>query len=878
MVNEMVSREDFGMTRGIKISCLFKGLMGILITLIIINCSWAQTLNSPGKPVPAGFFGMQSHSLQNDTASHARTLDLMQKAGISRIRDEIYWWNVEKTKGQLVIPPQVIQNVENTLAKGMELMIILDYGNKFYDNEQAPHTPESREAFARYCYTVASTFKGKIKYYEIWNEPNLAGFWSPAPDAEAYAQLLETAYTACKSADPDCVIIGGVTSGVDIDFLEKVFNAGGIQFMDKLSVHPYRGTAPEEGESLRVQLDKVSGLIEKYKKPLPLWISEMGYPTHTGPNGHSESRQADYLARCYLAALGSGKIESFFWYWFGPDGPDEHYSEDRFGMVRNDWTLKPSYQAYQTLVSHFSGATCLGYLPSSDTSIRLLRFRTANTQAPYLTVAWTIKGSRNLGFNTPSREVSVTDIRGESRRYYPFKKNLTVSLAETPILLESSSDLTPGATPLLQFTEPSLEIAAGSSHILKIQVNPSYIKSLPKKFSLRNKILFSAFPSEINLEAEDIIIPDAQAFDFSKGKNLRIRIPGMLSSQEGKIMATLIHNNQPCGFACISLKFTPPAVSWIRPFINDSTGQDGFSLYLRNLTNLPLNGNIFLNPGDNLLVDDPTPQLEKLLPGATTRFDIHLPGRSDYPPDTLFPLNASIYLENLDILSVSRTLDYLGCKQVEQPVKIDGELDEWTQAEEIQINREEQLRDTGKGYRGIEDLNATLYTLWDKDCFYLAAIVVDDTTSTIGEPSNNGYKFDGIELYLDMACNGDRGNHKYDTNDFQYGFFNSTKGPFIWRWSPTNGLSTSTRIAWKYRTDLGPNADQNGYVMEAAIPFKELGFTPKEGSLIGFNVAVDDDDTPEATDPFHQDKYFSWTGTKYNWMDPSGFGFLFFKE
>jgi hypothetical protein len=862
----------------IKRKSTLAGLIGTLvISTLLFSLSSAQA-PEPGRAVPAGYFSMQSHSLQSDTAEHTKTLDLMQKAGIHQIRDEIYWWNVEKTKGQLEISPQVKQNVDNTLAKGINLLIILDYGNKFYDNQQAPHTPESREAFAKYCYTIASTFKGKIKYYEIWNEPNLAGFWSPAPDAEEYAKLLQTAYKACKSADPDCVIIGGVTSGTDTDFLEKVFKAGGLQYMDKLSIHPYRNTAPEEGDSLVLQIDKVSKLLEKYNKPLPIWISEMGYPTHKGPNGHPEAKQADYLTRCYLEALTTGKIESFFWYWFGPDGPDEKYSEDRFGIVRQDWTLKPSYQSYQTLATHLAGATFLGSLPSADSSLRIMKFKTTNPQAPYLTVAWTTNGSKNLAFTTEAREVNILDINGDSRKFYPFRKNLTISVTGSPLLIESAAELTPGNVPLVKFTESSLEIAAGSTHNLKVIVDPLFIKGLSKKFSLRNKLLFTSSPSEINLETEDIIIPDAQALDFTRGKNVRIRVPGVLSAKEGKITVTLIQNNRPCGFACISLQITPPALTWMRPFLADESGQDGFSLYIRNMTNIPLSGDIFLNPGDNIVVDNPTPRLEKLLPGNTARFDIHIPGRSESTPDTLFPMGAAIYLDNMDNLSASRTLDYLGCRKADKTPVIDGELDEWNDAEEILINNETQLRDTGKKYNGPKDLSAKIYTLWDKDYLYLAAMVVDDVASNIDEPGTNGYKFDGLEFYFDMACNGDTGNHRYDANDYQLGFFNSDKGPFAWRWGTNSGLDTNARIAWKYRTDLGPDADLKGYVMEAAIPFKDLGFTPKKDKLIGFNVAVDDDDTPGATDPFHQDKYFSWTGDQYNWLDPSGFGFLFFKE
>ena len=49
--------------------------------------------------------------------------------------------------------------------------------------------------------------------YEVWNEPHLAGYW-PNPDPRAYANLLSTAVTALKQADPAAKIVSG---GVAID-------------------------------------------------------------------------------------------------------------------------------------------------------------------------------------------------------------------------------------------------------------------------------------------------------------------------------------------------------------------------------------------------------------------------------------------------------------------------------------------------------------------------------------------------------------------------------------------------------------------------------------------------------------------------------------
>src|SRR6202043_672892 len=63
--------------------------------------------------------------------------------------------------------------------------------------------PASASAFAGFAAAVVQRYYGKgPSYFEIWNEPNLAEFWSPAPDPAAYTADLKAAYTAIKAVAP----------------------------------------------------------------------------------------------------------------------------------------------------------------------------------------------------------------------------------------------------------------------------------------------------------------------------------------------------------------------------------------------------------------------------------------------------------------------------------------------------------------------------------------------------------------------------------------------------------------------------------------------------------------------------------------------------
>ncbi|HNY85285.1 MAG TPA: hypothetical protein PKN23_02215, partial [Candidatus Hydrogenedentes bacterium] len=61
--------------------------------------------------------------------------------------------------------------------------------------------------------------------------------------------------------------------------------------------------------------------------------------------GKDEREQAGLLARCYLAAVASGVMDSMGWYDFRDDGTNPFYFEENFGVIRADMTPKPAYRA-----------------------------------------------------------------------------------------------------------------------------------------------------------------------------------------------------------------------------------------------------------------------------------------------------------------------------------------------------------------------------------------------------------------------------------------------------------------------------------------------------------------------------------------------------
>ena len=75
-------------------------------------------------------------------------------------------------KDHLVMPSGFDNLVDQALQAHLQPLLILDYGNRFYDSGDKPASPQALSAFARYAAFVVLHFKGKVHMYEMWNEWN----------------------------------------------------------------------------------------------------------------------------------------------------------------------------------------------------------------------------------------------------------------------------------------------------------------------------------------------------------------------------------------------------------------------------------------------------------------------------------------------------------------------------------------------------------------------------------------------------------------------------------------------------------------------------------------------------------------------------------
>ena len=199
-----------------------------------------------------------------------------------------------------------------------------------------------------------------IQAWELWNEPNFARFSKPRPDPAAFVEFLRSARRARDSVGSTAKLIsGGLAPSGDInvdDWIDQVAIRGGLNLIDGLGIHPYSALSPDDPRSWMMHLQELHDRLAKLGRPdLPLWLTEYGAPTVPVANGYApaltEAQQADRLRTAFALASRFDWIENLTWYEYRDSCGDRTEPECNFGLVRNDLSHKPSYDALREVVA-----------------------------------------------------------------------------------------------------------------------------------------------------------------------------------------------------------------------------------------------------------------------------------------------------------------------------------------------------------------------------------------------------------------------------------------------------------------------------------------------------------------------------------------------
>ncbi len=178
--------------------------------------------------------------------------------------------------------------------------------NVNYIGAGAPAPPKDIQDWRDYITAVGQRYKGRIRNYEIWNEPNDPTYY--AGTVPQLVQLTQEAYTILKSIDPGNTVVAPVPYAAG--YLDQLLQAGIASSIDVIPFHFYTyALAPETiGPSIaNVRLVMAKNGVAS----MPFWDTEGA----SGDTTVSEQQGAAYIVRRYLVdlAYGSARYDWYTW-------------------------------------------------------------------------------------------------------------------------------------------------------------------------------------------------------------------------------------------------------------------------------------------------------------------------------------------------------------------------------------------------------------------------------------------------------------------------------------------------------------------------------------------------------------------------------------
>ena len=285
-----------------------------IVTILVLGggAGRSQVYDGPDSPITTKYFGMHIHH-----AASATPWPSVQ-FGSWRLWDSgVAWPQLEPQPGKWdftlldhYVKLAAEHNVEIVLTLGLtpSWASARPQEPSGYGTGNAAE-PRKLADWEDYVRVVATRYKGAIRSYEIWNEPDMRADFTGSP--EDMLQLSRTAYEVMKAVDAGITVISpSATTDAGLVWLNAFLAKGGCKYADVIGYHFY--VTPDPPEAMIPLIQKVKGVLHSRGcENKPLWNTESGWakPKHFS----SDAEAAGYLMRTYLVNWLMG-VERCYWY------------------------------------------------------------------------------------------------------------------------------------------------------------------------------------------------------------------------------------------------------------------------------------------------------------------------------------------------------------------------------------------------------------------------------------------------------------------------------------------------------------------------------------------------------------------------------------
>ena len=171
----------------------------------------------------------------------------------------------------------------------------------------------AREEYRNNLDAMTRSQAGNVEFYEIQNEPNIAGFTT-----DMQMEILRESAAIIRRNDPSAKLAGPTTCTIDATWIGDILHKGGSQLLDLITYLPY--SVKPEISNLDRQTESLHALIRRYRE-IPHAGTEAGHVFSPGiPDDRLDSwtRQATALDLRNILLTLSGGASRYYHFAFNP--------------------------------------------------------------------------------------------------------------------------------------------------------------------------------------------------------------------------------------------------------------------------------------------------------------------------------------------------------------------------------------------------------------------------------------------------------------------------------------------------------------------------------------------------------------------------------
>jgi len=395
-----------------------------IIVLLLSSCATGSFYTNEERQISPDFLGLVPGFVTSEEA-----YQIIDNLGVTWIRKGFHWSSIERKQGEFDFS-EYDNFVENLNRRNKGIVAMLAYEVPWTSAEKGRVIDKNDlPLYLNFVREVVGRYRGKIKYYEIWNEPNFM-FWD-GKDNEFY-ELTRQAVKTIRETDPDALILGGCFWRTPKRFIEKMFDYGALDDIDIISFHPY---SVNPGKSVKLY-DKLVTILKNKGYNGEIWITEIGYPTHGWyPTRVSEKKYPEYILKTLTDLVSHGATKIFWYELFDLYNKNAEVSrknsENFFGLAYPNFAYKEGAFAFQLCGKYIAGST---YMPEFarnagfPASIEARYFQGKNNNT---LVVWKKGlGSRKLHLSLPGKNHLKHDI--SSGNYISIPNEIDITVNNTP--------------------------------------------------------------------------------------------------------------------------------------------------------------------------------------------------------------------------------------------------------------------------------------------------------------------------------------------------------------------------------------------------------------------------------------------------------------